>query len=89
MRQRNGLRQNLRTAVLCRGVGDEPLRLIACSDWGRAVEVKTEDEPGSIAFPKRSVFRFDPELFERLRKAYAARSREDLERLWASARPYQ
>jgi len=79
----------LNNTVLCRGYKDEPLKLVACSDWGKAVEVKTEArERGSIGFLKTHVYCFDAKLFIELRDAYVAHSQEEMEALWKKAQPY-
>jgi hypothetical protein len=75
--------------VLGRAFRDRPIKLIALSDRGAAVEVKAEGDQHSIGFRKEWVFRFDPQLFSKLSAAYSQGDSEALSDLWASAEPYR
>jgi hypothetical protein len=72
--------------VIGRAYGDEPIKLIAVSDWGSAIEVKREGDIGSIGFRKEALYRFDRSLFEKLCEAFKEKDQKALMRLWNEAK---
>jgi hypothetical protein len=75
-----------KSCVIGRAYGDEPIKLIPISDWGRAVEVRREGDRDSFGFRKEAIYRFEPGLFDKLRAAFDENDRKTLLRLWNSAR---
>jgi len=42
-----------------RACGNEPVKLVALSDWGSAIEVRREHDRDSIGFRKEALYQFD------------------------------
>jgi hypothetical protein len=72
--------------VIGRAFGDEPVKLLAISDWGSAFEVRREEDRDSIGFRKETIYRYDPELFEKLCAAFRVKDRKTVMRLWNDAK---
>jgi hypothetical protein len=75
-----------KSCVIGRAYGDEPIKLIAISDWGNAIEVKREGDTDSVGFRKEALFQFDQSLFDQLSAAFAEKDRTALMRLWGAAK---
>lgn len=73
------------STVIGRAYGDEPIKLVAISDWGAAVEVRREGDRDSIGFKKSAVYRFDQALFENLCAAFQSKDKGALASLWSHA----
>lgn len=71
--------------VLVRSAGDEPRRLWAHGSKGTYVVVGTEDGEFTIGFPEALVYRFEPEVYERLSEAFSADDRDSLGEAWRDA----
>jgi hypothetical protein len=72
--------------MMGRAYGDEPIRLIAVSDWGSAIEVKREGDVDSVGFRKEALYPFDRALFEKLCEAFREKDRKALMQLWNAAK---
>jgi len=71
--------------VVGRAYRDEPIKLMAVSDWGRAIEVRREGDRDSIGFRKEWLYRFEPKLFDQLVAAFKAGDYQGLIELWSTA----
>ncbi len=71
--------------VIVRSFRNEPVKLRVLSVREDAVEVAGSDPSRSIGYPRRLVYRFDEELFDQLRAAFAAGDRQRLDALWRKA----
>jgi hypothetical protein len=78
-----------RPPVLVRAFRGEPVKLTALADLGEVIEVTGEDETKTIGLPPSAVYRFEEKLFAKLRSAFLADDREELESLWRKARSFR
>jgi hypothetical protein len=77
------------STVIGRAYQDEPVKLMAVSDWGSAIEVRREGDRDSIGFRKEWVYRFEPVLFGQLVAAFKAGDRQGLIALWDTAERFR
>jgi hypothetical protein len=74
---------------MVRAYGDKPVRLLARTHLGGAVELEFEEEGGRpIFFPADDVFQLDEHLFAELATAFDAGRREQLTKSWGKASPF-
>jgi hypothetical protein len=74
--------------VIVRAFGSEPIAMNGVLTERGVVEVLSPDGQACIGFAVDSVFRWDPDLFQRLRDAYEQGDRRQLYKVWRHARRF-
>ena len=74
--------------VMVCAYANEPVRLNALSVGTDYVIVAGQDLTKTIGFPMDCVYRYEQELFERLRLAFKDGDADTLTQLWDNAEPY-
>jgi hypothetical protein len=74
--------------VIVRALADEPVRLRLVGVRGQAVEAVGSDESCPMPFHLYRTYRFVPELFEKMRRAFESSNRDALVRMWDEAPPF-
>jgi len=74
--------------VMVRAFADEPVELLAFGRQGSSVLVSRTENGHIIGFPEANVFRRNPSLLRRLRRALEGGRSADVSSLWRQATRY-
>ena len=75
--------------VIFRAFADEPVLLRAIGGNEDLVDVVGKDSDKMVSFPRRYVYRFDSDIFNRLESAFHSQDRAVLEDQWMKAEHYE
>lgn len=79
------IQRKVQNFAIARAYADEPIKVVARTHLGSAVELGFESRDGLVYFPAQDVFKFDKELFVNLTAAYDESDKEKLLKLWNEA----
>jgi hypothetical protein len=74
--------------VIVRACANEPVRLRFVGVRGAAVDVVGSNEKEPMPFHLTRTYRFDHELYEKMRKAFDSLHQKILSELWDQATPF-
>jgi hypothetical protein len=76
------------TPVIVRSFRDEPVRMRVVSTSDDSVDVAREGSDATLGMAIGYVYKFQEELFRRLRELFVSGDAEALRREWKTAAPY-